>query len=179
MDRLRAAVAGNPQQFDWLVERKDGTTRWVNVALNEATIGTETRLISTVRDASDRKAYEQELASRSAAMEASIDGIAILDDDEKYRFVNQAHAEIYCYEDPEAMVGETWRMCYDDDELERFETDVMPELFESGAWRGEATGVRADGSTFPQKLSLSVTDDGEREIRFRGFPDVASTWHAL
>ncbi|WP_251330047.1 hybrid sensor histidine kinase/response regulator [Haloplanus pelagicus] len=113
-----------------------------------------------IRDVTERKERERELEAQVTAMHAATDGIAILDADGTYRFVNEAHADIYGYADPEALVDETWRLCYDDDELDRFEGNVMPTLFADGAWRGEAVGIRADGSTFPQELTLSLTDRG-------------------
>ncbi|MBB6645438.1 sensor histidine kinase [Halobellus ruber] len=116
--------------------------------------------VGVIRNISDRKEREQELQARSAAMKASTDGMAILDEDGTYRFVNQAHADIYGYSSPEEFVGETWRLCYSADELDRFDGTVMPKLRDEGEWRGEAVGTRKDGSTFPQELSLSLTDDG-------------------
>jgi len=113
-----------------------------------------------IRNITQRKEREQELRTHSTAMEASIDGMAILGTDGTYNFVNQAHADIYGYPSPEAFSGETWRVCYSEDELARFDEAVMPRLAEEGEWRGEAVGVREDGSTFPQELSLSLTDDG-------------------
>jgi len=112
------------------------------------------------QDVTERRRRERELEARAAAMEASIDGMAILDGNEEYAFVNRAHANIYGYDDPEAFVGRSWRMCYGEPERERFESEVMPTLFAEGDWRGEATGLREDGSTFPQELSLTVTEDG-------------------
>jgi len=113
-----------------------------------------------IRDISEREERERELQARSTAMEASIDGMAILDTDEEYAFVNQAHVDIYGYDTPDAFLGETWRTCYPEEELLRFEEEVMPTLFEENGWRGEAVGICQDGSTFPQELSLSLTDDG-------------------
>jgi PAS domain S-box-containing protein len=97
---------------------------------------------------------------QAEAMEASIDGIGITDASGEFVYANRAHADIYGYDDPEAFVGNSWRMLYDDDEIERFEADVMPALGAGEEWRGEATGVRADGSTFPQDLSLTPLSDG-------------------
>lgn len=113
-----------------------------------------------IRDITEQKAREQKLEARSTAIEASIDGIAILDEHEKYSFVNEAHTNIYGYDEPDAFVGESWRMCYHEDELTRFDEEVMPKLFADGNWRGEAVGTRQDGSKFSQELSLSLTDDG-------------------
>jgi len=118
------------------------------------------QLASKIQSAVEKYRSLQEPQARATAMEASIDGVAILDDDEEYQFVNQAHAEIYGYDDSEAFLGETWRMCYSGDELKRFERSVMPTLKDKGRWRGEATGTRNDGSTFAQELSLTYLDDG-------------------
>ena len=112
------------------------------------------------RDVTERKQREQKLHTHLKAMEASIDGMALLNNDGEYSYVNEAHADIYGYEDPAVFLSETWRMCYDDETVARFEDEIIPALYEDGSWRGEATGVREDGSTFPQELSLTITDDG-------------------
>ena len=47
------------------------------------------------RDISERKIAEEQLKQQADAMEASMDGIAILDGDQNYVYVNEAHARIY------------------------------------------------------------------------------------
>jgi len=123
------------------------------------TDGTITSGFFIAQDITEQHRREQELQALSTAMWASIDGMAVLDDDDEYVFVNRAHADIYGYEDPDALHGETWRTCYDADEIARFEDEILPTLYERGNWRGEAIGTRKDGSTFPQELSLSITGD--------------------
>lgn len=73
---------------------------------------------------------------------------------------NRRFADRLGYDDPTELLGNSWRMLYGPDEIERFETEIFPELDEHGQWRGEATGLRADGTTFPQEVSLSRLDDG-------------------
>lgn len=128
----------------------------------------------------DARRKDQYLEAERArqAVSASMDGIAILDENGVYEVVNQAHANVYGYDGPEAFNGETWQLCYTDAEAARIEAEIMPQLFEEGAWRGELTGQRRDGSTFPQELTLSVRPDGglvcvvrditERDRRERG-----------
>ena len=110
-------------------------------------------------DLTERKRARKVL-DQVEAMEASIDGIGILDGDGEFVYANQAHADIYGYDSPDAFVGNTWRMLYGDDERARFESEVMPTVEADEEWRGEATGRRADGSPFPQDLSLTPLSDG-------------------
>ncbi|MFI5184303.1 MAG: EAL domain-containing protein, partial [Vicinamibacteria bacterium] len=94
------------------------------------------------------------------AMAAAMDGMAILDPSGHYAFLNEAHARIYGYDSPSELVGRSWTMFYSGDELRRFETEVMPAFWRAGRWRGEAIGVRRDGTTFPQEVSLDAIQGG-------------------
>ncbi|WP_347710966.1 PAS domain S-box protein [Salinibacter sp.] len=137
--------------------RPDGTTFPAALSL---TVVSEGRLVCTVRDMTDRRQKERALRHRSSAMEAASDGIAILGEAGTYRYVNRAHASIYGYDAPEALVGRSWTACYEEAEQQRLEAEAMAALEKTGDWRGEAQGVRKDGSSFPQELTLTVLEDG-------------------
>ena len=92
-------------------------------------------------------------------MEASLDGMALLDQEGRYIYVNDAHAGIYGYR-REDMIGLPWTDLYESEELSRFERDIFPILGSVGRWRGEAWGRRRNGGRFPQELSLGMTADG-------------------
>ncbi|MFW6305575.1 MAG: PAS domain S-box protein, partial [Candidatus Saliniplasma sp.] len=122
--------------------------------------GEEIEVQCNIRDISERKRLVDELNKRSEAMEASIDGMAILSEDEEYIYLNNAHAEIYGYDDPDELLGKTWSVLYDEEELERFKDEIMPIFWEKGRWKGEVIGKKKDGTKFPQELSLSALEDG-------------------
>ena len=149
--------------WDWIelpAEHRDGHEVPLGISFGERA-GHDGRLFTAIlRDITDRKEREEQLKQLASAVESSMDGLGVLDENGDYRYVNDAHAEVYGYERPAEMVGMNWRSCYDEDERERFETDVMPALGKAGRWRGEAVGRRADGSTFLQELTLSELDDG-------------------
>jgi PAS domain S-box-containing protein len=92
--------------------------------------------------------------SRAKALEAAVEslaeGLAILDEDGRYVEMNRAHTDIYGYDDLDELLGEHWSICYGDEELERFESEVMPTVEEAGEWHGEAVGRRKDGRPFPR-----------------------------
>ncbi len=52
--RLRLALDGHPQVFEWQSRRADGSLFWSEVALRSARLGGETRVIAAVRDISER-----------------------------------------------------------------------------------------------------------------------------
>jgi PAS domain S-box-containing protein len=116
----------------------------------------------TVAGYSDARRRRQHRVTRRTqrALETSTDGIAILNDRGEYVTVNRAFAEMYAYDDPEAVVGEPWERFYSSSEAARIEAEVFPELRTHHEWRGEATGQRADGTTFPQELTLTRMEDG-------------------
>jgi PAS domain S-box-containing protein len=115
--------------------------------------------VLVAEDVTERKQREEQLEAQATAMDASMDGMAIMNDEE-YTYVNEAHAAIYGYDDPETLLGLSWRDLYDPPERERIESAALSALEETGSWRGEMVGRRADGTTFPQDLSLTVLDDG-------------------
>ncbi|HEX5324014.1 MAG TPA: PAS domain S-box protein, partial [Capsulimonadaceae bacterium] len=113
-----------------------------------------------IRDITARLQAESLLHQQSAAMEASIDGCALLNQQGEYIFLNQAHAAVYGYENIDDLLGKSWRMLYDEEELARFETHIMPAVIRDGIWRGEAVGRKRDGSIFHQEVSLTLIEGG-------------------
>ena len=116
-------------------------------------------VLGVATDISERKSRDAEIELQSAAMEVAMDGIAILDGDE-YVYMNQAHADIFDYESEELLDHE-WRDLYGDDEIERLEAEVFPELADTGSWRGETIGKKQDGTPVTQDLGLALLDSGE------------------
>jgi PAS domain S-box-containing protein len=142
--------------------RADGSTfyaRGVNSYLTDSD-GDPIGVISSFFDITDRKEREAELEMQSAAMEASMDGISILNEDGEYVYMNQAHADVFDY-DADELLGSTWRRLYDADETARLERDVFPVLEREGEWRGETVGKRGDGTPVHQEITLSLLDDGK------------------
>ena len=110
-------------------------------------------------DITQRKERKNELEIQSAAMEAAMDGISILNEDSEYIYMNQAHANIFGY-DADELIGSTWRRLYGDDEIRRIEREVLPVVENEGEWRGETVGKRRDETPVSQEITLSLLDDG-------------------
>ncbi len=106
-----------------------------------------------------RRRLEEVLVKYQAGMDASIDGIAILNNDGECVYVNNSHARLYGYDSHRELTGKSWHSFYGDDEVRRFEEEIFPAIFKHGEWRGEAVGRKRKGTVFPLEISFSRMDD--------------------
>jgi PAS domain S-box-containing protein len=141
-------------------QHRDGTEFPLGVSFGERDTDDGRLFTAIIRDISEQHEREEQLNEMATALEQSIDGVALIDANDRLEYVNDAHVDVYGYDDTDELVGENWRVLYDSAEIERFETDVMPTVADTGQWRGEATGRRANGASFPQEVSLTQLDDG-------------------
>jgi len=107
------------------------------------------------RDVTERKEAERLLQQQSAAMSASMDGMAILDDGWRFVFVNESHSRIYGYDRAAELLGKSWEVLYTPEEVQRFHDEVIPKFDVEGQWRGHAVGKMRDGNLFRQEISLN------------------------
>jgi PAS domain S-box-containing protein len=147
----------------------DGTLRWLaskgqvfydETGQPERMAGLNLDISDAVAAATQRKQSEETLQRQLAAVEAAQEGIAILDRHGKYIYLNSSHLNLYGYNSTGEILGHLWQELYYPEEVARFERDIFPILYQNGSWRGEATGKKLDGTTFPQELSLTLIEDG-------------------
>jgi PAS domain S-box-containing protein len=114
-----------------------------------------TQAVITLQNA---QLYES-LAQRSAAIESSTDGIAISDKSQLI-YINHSYAKMFGYAVSE-LQGKSALCLYSPEQIRHFQAEVSPALSTRGQWRGEAVGVRKNGETFDQELSLSLLPNGQ------------------
>ena len=148
-------------QHDYRVRHQGGHYVWVRdeLILLRDTQGKPQEIVGFFTDISGYKQNEIQVNRQLAAIEAAADGIAILQNG-LYVYLNRAHLEIFGYTQAEELLGKSWTVLYGSEELARFDREVMPALTRDGVWRGEAMAIRQDGSTFNERLSLTLTEDG-------------------
>jgi diguanylate cyclase (GGDEF)-like protein/PAS domain S-box-containing protein len=165
--RFKPFGYANNVELQW--QRKDGTPIWVQLNAHAITSTHGTVYFEGfVYDVTERKRAEEsvtaanaQLLKHSAAMTASMDGIGILDDRLEFTYANDSLARLFGYPAPQDMLGRSLCDLYEPHEQVRLITSIVPLVRERGRWRGEATGLRADGSSFPQEISLSaIASDG-------------------
>jgi len=160
----RALREGMPYDLDFRIIRRDGQLRQLDCrgepVFNEQ--GQVIQLFGTVLDITDRKQAEKQLQQQAAAMAAARDGIAILNANGEYVYLNEAHVKIFGYNSASELLGKSWQVLYDEAELQRLANEAVPELLQKGHCCTEATGLRRDGTTFSQEVSVTLLSGGER-----------------
>ncbi|AFZ46364.1 multi-sensor hybrid histidine kinase [Cyanobacterium stanieri PCC 7202] len=131
----------------------DGSYRW----LEWRCAPKQNYIYAAARDITDRKKNEEDINRHLAAIEAAMNGIAILQGD-NFLYANKAHHEMFGYQQGE-LIGKNWRILYHPKKIKLIEQDIFPVLMTDGAWYGEIEAKKKDGSIFDEGLSLTVTDN--------------------
>jgi PAS domain S-box-containing protein len=95
------------------------------------------------------------------AIENAFDGIAVLNANGEYVYMNNSHAQIFGYESGAELIGKTWKYIYSDEYASTIEGQVFPLLEKNGNWSGETIGLSKDKKPVFQHITLSKLPDGE------------------
>lgn len=100
------------------------------------------------------------LELKALAIESTSDGIAMLDSEGKYYYMNDAHAKQFGYKSADELTGKSWEIFYKPVEIDRFAKLIFPILEVEGTWRGETLGLKKNGEAIYQEITLSQLEDG-------------------
>ena len=120
--------------------------------------GNVIRMVGAHTDITELQKAQEVLKQQLAAIEAAIDGIAILKDGH-YIYLNKAHVEMFGYSYPQELLGNSWKGLYKPEQISYFQQHTFPTLFQQRHWQGQTIAQRRDGSTFVEEISLTLTDD--------------------
>lgn len=117
--------------------------------------GNPIRMIGVNWDITKRKIQEESRLHLQRAIDQGDEGVALLNEEGCYTYLNHAHAEMYGYT-VEELLGQSWKILYSSDQLRILDHECFPRLRDSGKWQGDLVGLRKDSSTFPVEISLSL-----------------------
>ncbi|MGB3496244.1 MAG: ATP-binding protein [Elainellaceae cyanobacterium] len=117
-------------------------------------------IIRSIRYSIERSRMQQVMYQQSVAIDATSEGISILDSNWKYVYVNEAYANIYAYPSPEHLHQKSWKIHYKQQEQERLEKEFDDALKLRNSWLGEAVGIKLNGQDFYQEISLTRLPTG-------------------
>jgi PAS domain S-box-containing protein len=137
-----------------------------------------------------RKAQSAEIAHRNTlAMDSAINGMAIIDINGKYSYVNPAYARMMGHPSAQSMFGRPWREVTNPQDVEPIENDIRKALKEHGKWFGPLTAHHADGSVVPMEMAVTVLPGGgvvcvgrditQRLSAQRGWAEAEAKYRAL
>jgi len=113
-----------------------------------------------LRDVNKEKKAEEIINQLLLAVGNSMEGIAVLDANSEYTFLNRRHVETFGYSTDAELLGKSWKFIYLEDEINRIENEIFPEFGKTGYFRGHTVGVKKDGSEIHQMISLTALPDG-------------------
>lgn len=155
--RIPAQRSGGRQRTTERWERLTAGGRHVCIIEHETEAG---QRVSVHRDVTEIHTAEAQLQWRLAAIEEAADGIAITDDQGVYSYLNAAHARILKHDSAASLIGRSWRSLYDEEELARFDAEIIPQLNARGVWQGTTRALDRFGLPFQQELSLNLLPGG-------------------
>ena len=79
-------------------------------------------------------------------------GIALLDDTGALTCVSETCAKLHAWPYPGDLEGRSWRELFEPEEADRLEKEGLLLARSGRPWRGEASGRRHDGLTFPEEI---------------------------
>jgi PAS domain S-box-containing protein len=116
-------------------------------------------LANRIENAVSKHGAERMVRRAYVAMDTAREGIALLDEDGYFRYVNQAYADITGYE-RETLVGEHWELLYPDADVDRIYDEILPAVPRDGRWSGRTVYERAGGDRIVTDHALAYADDG-------------------
>jgi PAS domain S-box-containing protein len=95
-----------------------------------------------------------------STIENAMEGIALLDENGCYVYVNKEHATMFGYESSHEMIGASWQTIYAEPEIATIQNEIFPLLAQQGFWRGELYGKKRDGMPICEAVSLTMLPGG-------------------
>jgi len=162
--RIRACREEGPQLFEWRARRADDSVFWAEVALKQAQIGDQTRIIAAVRDVSARKAAEAALQRSEARYDLLLRhtpvGIMHLSTDWTLSYCNKRFTEI---------IGAPQSSILGQDMRKLRDPSIQPALAralagEASAYQGEYTATASDRRFWLDLRAAPVRDESEHVV---------------
>ncbi len=156
--------------FEQLHVAKDGRKIPVEIHAHMFELGGQPTILAVTRDITKRRQTEETLRTQAAVLESMAEGVNVADENGVILFTNPAFDAIFGYSQ-EGLVGKNVTMLNDlaPEENARFVAEVIEQLASEGAYTGEVSNRRKDGTRFITRVAI-------RSVRL---PDRKQCWVAV
>jgi len=169
--RIKAALDGSPQVFEWLTSDHSGQNLWVEISIKKTIIADKHHLLIFVRKITENKKTEERLYRLINIVDHIGEGVATSDLNGTITYVNQAWADMHGYS-AESLLGKNLSIFHTE---EQNANDVIPinkKILRRGYHRGEVGHKRSDGTLFLSHMSSTLQKDDTGKVL--GFIRVAT-----
>lgn len=151
------ALKGIPQSFEWKHIRKDKTEFDADVSLFSIEIKGELFIQAIVRDITEKKKAQKQIAMFANAFKNISECVIIGDTQDNIVFVNEAFTKTYGYK-TEEIIGKNVNLIRSSKNPIHIVQDILPKTLKGG-WKGELINVKKSGEEFIISLSTSPIYD--------------------
>lgn len=169
--RRRVAGDATPARYEFRVIRKDGAVRWQDALVTRTTFQGRPAAQAYYMDVTERKQQEERVRQQQtrerveAVLDAIGDGVLVLDRLGQVEQANPAFEQQTGYRVQE-IGGQHYRQLLSaaPDVDEGKIRCALATVLHGKPWRGEATLLRRDGSSFDAALTITAIRDGENRV---------------
>jgi len=156
------SLKGIPQIFEWKHIRKDGTQFDADVSLFSIEIKGELFIQAIVRDITEKKKSQKQIAMFANAFKNISECVIIGDTQDNIVFVNDAFTKTYGYK-PEEIIGKNVSLIRSSKNPLHIIQQILPATLKGG-WKGELINVKKSGEEFIISLSTSPIFDEKGKL---------------
>ena len=119
-------------------------------------------LLGISEDITEQKRQHEAVVQLRHTMDHGMEGLALLNADGLYTYMNPAHAALYGFEVDE-LIGKSWKVLYGLEQQATIEQYHLPSLQLDGYWRGELVGRKKTGEPFDVEVILKQSAGSNRQ----------------
>lgn len=144
--------------------RKDGGEFPVEIGLTPVNTSQGPQVLASITDITERKQNDASRFRLQQAIDHGQDGMALLDSDGRYLYMNPAHATIFGYTSEE-LLGHGWQDLFPAEWAALVEQLYFPTLLQTGHWQGELVARKKTGDAFDIDVALTLLTDPRTNVQ--------------